>query len=342
MVSPLVSVLMPVFNGQRYLEAALASILGQTLPDFEFVVVDDGSTDGTAQILKRCADPRVRVHRIEHAGLIPALNVGVERCSAPFIARMDSDDISYPNRLAQQWEFLETHPDVDVATCWCDLLDESGNVVGQRGDPIGQDMILELAAGNTIVHGSVMLRRASLPPPPIYPKAPEDYWLWTGLARSGKRFHCVPEALYGFRTHGERYSLTHARSQSAAILDLQWQLLEECSGTRQASETPVRCRLIRGWGSVAGAAYRARDPKRGDTARKRFLELAGTDWSGDVGDAVQYGIESMIWGGVSWRQEWQLRWSQWKRRPNAWTSYRNLILSLPPVRRIRSAVRGDA
>src|SRR5262245_2558246 len=85
---PRVSVLMPVFNGQRYLQAALDSVLAQTFSDFEFLVVDDGSNDETPQILERCSDPRLRVFRINHVGLIGALNQGIAHCSAPIIARM--------------------------------------------------------------------------------------------------------------------------------------------------------------------------------------------------------------------------------------------------------------
>jgi glycosyltransferase involved in cell wall biosynthesis len=329
---PLVSVLLPVYNGQRYLKEALDSVLSQTLSDFELLVVDDGSTDATPRMLAECIDPRVRVIRLDHVGLIGALNAGFAECSAPFIARMDADDLSYPERLAKQFQFLSQHPETDVVTCWSDLLDDSGRVIGRRTEILGADMLLELAAGNPIVHGSVMVRRSSLPPAPVYTVPPEDYWLWVSLVRSGKRFDCLDDALYGFRTHGERYSLTHAHTQSSGIVAIQWPLLEECSATRDLKRIFVRGRIVRGWGQIAGAAYRSGDWNRANEARRRFLALAGTDWAGELGPAVQHGIESMIWGGCPWYQEVSLRWLEWKQKPTAWNSYRNLILGLPPVR----------
>jgi hypothetical protein len=336
---PLVSVLMPVYNGQRYLQPALDSLVAQSFPDFELVVVDDGSTDDTPRILGKVRDTRLKLVRVEHIGLIGALNAGIEHCSGTYIARMDADDVSYADRLERQVQCLSASSDVSVVTCWSDLLDEAGRVTGRRSDGVSDDMMLELAAGNQIVHGSIMLRRDCLPPAPVYQKPPEDFWLWTQLARAGKRFHCVPEVLYGFRTHGDRYSLSHAQSQSAGIVEVQWPLLEECSRSRDLGDLSVQLRLLRGWGGVAGAAYRAGDRQRGDTARRRFLEIAGNDWSDAVESSMRFGIESMIWGGCPWRQAWDLRWLEWKRRPRAWESYRNLLLSLPPVRKLRSLFR---
>lgn len=328
---PRVSVLMPVYNGARYLTIAVQSILAQSLRDFEFIVVDDGSTDDTASLLATFSDLRLRVFRIDHAGLVAALNAGYAQATGIYLARMDADDISHPHRLARQAEYLDVNPDVDVVTCISDLLDDQGQVVGRSGGGVGSDMLLELASGNGIVHGSVMMRRTSLPPPPLYPRAPEDYWLWVAMARSGKRFVCLPQSLYGFREHPERYSLSHARSQSAGILEVQWPLLEECSAARDLSRPDVRLRLLRGWARVACAAYRCGDQARGDIARRRFLDLVDRPGEGEFIAAIHEGIEAMIWGGCPWRSALRLRLSQWKDRPAAWSTYRNILLAIPPV-----------
>jgi glycosyltransferase involved in cell wall biosynthesis len=333
---------MPVYNGQRYLQAALGSVLLQSFRDFELIAIDDGSTDDTPQILRACTDSRLKMRRVQHIGLIGALNAGIEQSSGVFIARMDADDLSYRDRLARQVECLSANPDLAVVTCWSELLNEAGSVIGCRTGGVSDDMLLELAAGNQIVHGSIMLRRDSLPPPPVYQKAPEDYWLWVQMARAGRRFRSVPEVHYGFRTHGERYSLSHARSQSAGIVDVQWPLLEECSRERDVTNFSVLQRLVRGWGSVAGAAYCAGDWQRADAARRRFLDLAGNAWTGPLAESVCHGVESMIWGGCPWYHAWTMRWRQWKCRPRAWASYRNLLLSLPPIRKVRSVIRRDA
>jgi glycosyltransferase involved in cell wall biosynthesis len=336
---PLVSVLMPVFNGEHYLPSALNSVLGQTFSDFEFIVINDGSMDGTAHILENCRDARLKVFHLPHTGLIGALNEGIARCSCDTIARMDADDVSYPERLARQWQFLLSHPEVDVVTCRCDLLDEQGQVRGQTTGGVGEDMILELAAGNSIVHGSVMVRTTALPPSPVYARAPEDYRLWVTMARARRRFHGLAEVLYAFRTHGERYSLTHARSQSAGIVEVQWPLLEECAADRDVSQPQVRARLLRGWGNVAGAAYCAGDSQRGDAARRRFLELTDGMWDAELERAAEHGIEAMLWGGCPWQGAWSLRWLQWRHQPLSWIAYRNLLLTLPPVRKLRTVLR---
>lgn len=339
MPGPPLSVLMPVYNGERYMPAALESVLSQTFRDFEFVVIDDGSTDRTQQILESCRDPRLKVFRIAHAGLVAALNEGLARCSGQFVARMDADDRCDPARLALQLEHLQTHPEVDVVTCLCDLIDDEGLVVGCNLGDVGPDMLMDLAAGNGIVHGSIMVRRASLPPEPVYVGPAEDYRLWLRMVRDGRRFDCVRGLLYEFRTHAQRYSLTHARSQSEGIVEVQWPLLEECQTNRDLNDPAVRATLTRGWGRVAGAAYCAGDVERGDAGRRRFLELADGTWDVQLAAAARHGIEAMVWGGCPWQQAWSLRWLELRHRPAAWASYRNLLLAFPPVRKIHSMIR---
>src|SRR5437764_15462322 len=105
---------MPVYNGERYLEEAVVSILGQTVSDLELVIVDDGSTDSTQEILERLAtgDPRVRVIRCEHQGIVPTVLHGSRNARGAFIARMDADDVSLPRRLERQLEVLESRSEL--------------------------------------------------------------------------------------------------------------------------------------------------------------------------------------------------------------------------------------
>ncbi len=337
---PLVSVLMPVYNGERFLAAAIQSVLTQSFDQFEFVVVDDGSTDATPRMLADCSDPRLVIVRIEHAGLIAALNAGLARCGGEFVARMDADDVSHADRLTRQVEFLAADDQVDLVTCWSGVVDQRGDVMGRMEGGVTDDMLLALAGGNDVVHGSIMVRRASLPVP-AYERPPEDYRLWVRMVRARRRFFVLPEILYYFREHGDRYSLTHSQSQARGIVDVQWPLLEECFATRDLADPAVRARLVCGYGRVAGAAYHIGDFAQGDAARRRFLDLAGRDWNGAVEPAVRHGIEAMIWGGCPWPQAWHLRWLEWRRRPGQWASCRNLLLTLPPVQKIRSLRRRD-
>lgn len=336
-MTPVVSVLMPVYNGERFLRQAIDSVLGQTFRDFELVVVDDGSTDATPRILKSCDDTRLKVVRIPHSGLVAALNAGFAGCSGRYVARMDADDSSYPERFARQVEHLDAHTDVDVVTCWSDLLDEDGKVVGRMTGGVGEDMILELAGGNEIVHGSVMVRRASLPPPPVYAKPPEDYILWIRLSREGRRFHALPEVLYGFREHGGRHSLVKAASQSRGIVEVQWPLLEECSASRNLEDPAVRARLIRGWGRVGGAAYRSGHPQLGREAYRQFRKLARAARDELVAAGTLTGAESLVWGGCPFGERLSLRLLQLRLRPTWLSSYRDLVLSFPFVQSLVSS-----
>src|ERR1700742_1126690 len=109
----LVDVLIPVYNGVRYVRSALESIQAQTVSDIRIHVVDDGSTDGTAEVLAEMAaqDPRLRIHTKANGGIVDALNTGLAFCTAEFVARHDADDIAYPDRLERQIAYLRQHPD---------------------------------------------------------------------------------------------------------------------------------------------------------------------------------------------------------------------------------------
>src|SRR5690348_17180507 len=110
-MTPTVSVIMPVYNQERYVMAAVQSVLGQTWRDFELLIVDDGSTDGTIPLLRQISDPRVRVICAEHGGFTAALARGIAEARARWIARMDSDDLCTPNHLERQLRFLAEHPE---------------------------------------------------------------------------------------------------------------------------------------------------------------------------------------------------------------------------------------
>ena len=334
MSTPPVSVLMPVYNGERYLREAVDSVLCQSFSDLEFIVVNDGSTDATSSILSQNHDPRFKVFNIPHLGLIAALNECVSHSSGRYLARMDADDISYPCRIARQAEYLDTHSETDIVTCRSDLLDPFGQVVGRGNGGVGRDMILELAASNDIVHGSVMARRGSMPKMPVYVKRPEDYVLWVELARGGKQFECIPETLYGFRSHPDRYSLTQANSQSEGIVEVQWPLLEECIRTRNIDDPGVRSRLLRGWGTVGGAAFRSAQCAMGLEAYMHFCRLARIGDGKETEAAILTGLEAMIWGGCPFPQNLVLRLRELRLRPTHSSSYRKLLLTFPWIEKL--------
>jgi glycosyltransferase involved in cell wall biosynthesis len=211
MADPSVSVLLPVRDGARFLAEAVDSVLGQTLTDFELIVVDDGSTDGSAAILERVADPRVSVLREPPRGLVAALTTALAHARADYMARMDADDVSEPRRLERQLELLEMRPDVAMVATWVTVVDEEGRELRREVLPAEhEDLVRRLLLRNPFQHGSVVLRRTALEAAGGYRSdygANEDYDLWRRVAHEG-RLACVPEALYRYRLHADAVTRT--------------------------------------------------------------------------------------------------------------------------------------
>lgn len=153
---PLVTVLMPVHNGEHYLAEALESVLTQDAADLELLVIDDGSTDGTSQILRSCTDPRLRVVRLEHTGLIGALNRGLELARGTFLSRMDADDVMLPGRLRRQLEYFERHPRTVACGTPYELFGAAEGVV--RPPRGARACRAHLIFGSSVPHATVMIR----------------------------------------------------------------------------------------------------------------------------------------------------------------------------------------
>lgn len=217
--SPRVTVLMAVHNGECYLQDAIGSILGQTFADFEFLVIDDGSTDGSAAIVEAFGDPRVRlVKNGENRGLAASLNRGLELACGEFVARMDADDLSLPLRLARQVAFLDRHPAVGVCGSWIRYLGETeGKVVRYPADP--EVIRAGLLFDPMVAHPSVMLRREPFLRHGLrYDTAfrrSQDYELWARAAHAIS-FSNVPEVLLLYRSHPSQSRALHRGDQEDA------------------------------------------------------------------------------------------------------------------------------
>ena len=294
-VAPVLSVLMPVYNGARFLDQAVASILNQTFRNFELVVVDDGSRDATPRLLHRwvARDPRVRVLRQPHLGLIEALNTGWLACRAPVIARMDADDLSVPNRLERQYGLLADRPDLGVVTCAATLIDEVGRELGTTGNWSPDAGLIAFLPANPIVHGSVMVRRSSVPTEPPYREAPEDYWLWIELLAQGVKFAHIQEPLYKFRVHGGRFSVWSARSQLRGVMHVQLELLRKLGQAGAPRDV-----LAAAWESVAVAAHvngRKRLASRAHRVSERLREACPAE-----PESLHRAVEAYGWARMPW------------------------------------------
>lgn len=219
---PAVSVLVPVRDGARWLDQSLASLARQSLTDLEVVVVDDGSSDATGEIIdsRAAADPRFRVIRQPALGLVAALNRGLDACRAPLVARMDADDVSHPRRLELQAALLGSRPDVSVVSCLVRHFPARRVATGFRlyeawlnaltnHDAMARERFVE----SPVAHPSVMVRRDLLERAGGWRDLdwPEDYDLWLRLFSSGAVFAKVPRPLFFWRDHEARLTRTDRR-----------------------------------------------------------------------------------------------------------------------------------
>jgi glycosyltransferase involved in cell wall biosynthesis len=162
-----VDVLLPVYNGAKTIKVALASIQAQTISDIRIVVVNDGSTDGTGDIVQSIAqaDPRICLLNKPNSGIVDALNTGLDYCDAEFIARFDADDVSYPHRLEAQLTYLREHADCIAVGCRIDHIDEAGRPLSnlpQPGQPDLADPCWVPAREPYLMHPFLMVRRSAM------------------------------------------------------------------------------------------------------------------------------------------------------------------------------------
>lgn len=216
-----ISVLCAVYNGERHLEAAIRSVLGQSHREFEFIIVNDGSTDGTAQLLERWArqDARVLVVHQENLGLAAALNRGLRLARGELIARQDADDVSLPRRIERQAAFLRRHPAYWVVGCHYLKIDEHGTLLGQSRPP-ARDLAIKirLLDRNAVGHPCAMFRRREILALGGYDerwRCAQDYELWCRVALTAKLSN-LREPLVMRREHAARVGVQRLDEQTRA------------------------------------------------------------------------------------------------------------------------------
>lgn len=224
MKHPKITVLMPVYNEEKFLREAIESILHQTFGDFELILLDDGSIDGSPAILAEYAhqDPRVSLVKNEtNQGLIQTLNHGLEIANGEYIARMDADDISLPERFDRQVAYMDQHPEVGVLGTNIAQIDEKGRLMN-RGRPLDSRPISPTVISwmmlwrCAIYHPTVMIRRSVLRQTgfaynPRFRHA-EDYDLWTRLNKHTV-IASLPEVLVYYRVHTNNISVLFKKEQ---------------------------------------------------------------------------------------------------------------------------------
>ena len=216
--NPKVTVLMPIYNGETYLKKAIDSILSQTFQEFEFLIINDGSADKSIEVIKSYSDPRIRLIENEiNLGLIATLNKGIDLARGKYIARMDQDDISLPERFARQIAFMDAHPEVGVCGTWAKIIDDTGRIVSSRRTPKGKAAHRLCWRPTPFIHPSCMLRSALLKEYHYrsgFPHA-EDYDLWLRLCQK-TQFANIGEYLFLYRIHDTNTYKTRRMEQLAS------------------------------------------------------------------------------------------------------------------------------
>jgi glycosyltransferase involved in cell wall biosynthesis len=215
--SPLVTVLMPVRDGEQFLAEAIESILAQTLTDFEFLIIDDGSMDSSRAIILGYDDPRIRLLANDrHVGVTRSLNRGIQEARGRYLARMDADDASMRERLEKQVAHLEANPDCAVVTSFAQIIGSDSERMGEHcGDVSAEELDRALQLQNRLVHGAVMMRTDVVRQLGAYDEAmrhSQDYDLWLRISDE-YAIHTLPEFLYSWRSHDRGISSVHADEQ---------------------------------------------------------------------------------------------------------------------------------
>jgi glycosyltransferase involved in cell wall biosynthesis len=276
--SPRVSILLPFRNAALTLEAALRSVQAQTLADWELILVDDGSSDDSADLAASvaCEDSRVCLVRRRHGGLVASLNEAIARSTAPVLARMDADDLMHPDRLQAQWEHLDRHPEIGVVGS---LVEFGGDPEAQAGFAMHVDWLNSLVDPDVIAlnrfiesplaHPSVMFRKCLVDAFGGYRDGsfPEDYELWLRWIDAGVRVAKVPRALLTWRDFPGRLTRTDPRYGAERFFELKapWlaRELERCLGGRR----------VWVWGAGRPTRVRAAHLERHGTRIDGFVDI---------------------------------------------------------------------
>ncbi len=240
------TVLLPVYNAEKFLNEALDSILSQTFKDFEILAIDDHSTDSSLKILKKYSDKDKRIRILTNSknlGVTQTLNLGLKNIQTEFVARMDADDICAPERFERQIKFLDTHQDVSVCGTWIYIFTKVPKLGFSYMPPTDSDEIKAcFLFENCIQHPTIMFRVAALVKnkaeyPVDYPHV-EDYALWMKLVDKIK-FANVPKQLLYYRLHSTQVGKVHSKKQNEIVLKVHKEFIKKLGLTPTAEELKI-------------------------------------------------------------------------------------------------------
>ena len=289
--APRVSVLMPVHNGEKYLEEAVESILAQTFGDFEFLIINDGSTDRTREILDRFAaqDARIRVVHRENRGITPTLNELLRLARADVVARMDADDIAAPERFAKQVRFLDENPDCLMVGSSVILIDPDGCDLSTRIVPLTHEEIHRgylNGESRLLLHPAIMFRRDPVLKLGGYNErfaVTQDIDLYLRLAEVG-RLANLPEPLLRWREHLGKIGARKAQLQGETFRQIVMEAHARRGSTPPALAPAAQFKPIslaekhRVWGWWALGSGRVATARKHALASLRLRPFSGASW----------------------------------------------------------------
>mgnify|MGYP003687353709 CR=1 FL=1 len=252
----LVSVIMPAFNAEKYIVESINSIINQTYKEWELIIINDGSSDKTASIIKEFSTKDSRIISLENEenkGLVYTRNRGLKEAKGTFIANLDSDDIAYPERLEKQVEFMVENPQVVLLGTACETIDSKGNQIGIEKRAIPKEHLKSLLVfSNYFINSSIILRKA-LVQNCFYQEdfAPaEDYQFFTQIMDNGEIVN-LPEVLVKYRIHDQNISVLKKKEQESSIKRIQEKLLSKIEIKASEEELNLHASLVNEGGSIA-------------------------------------------------------------------------------------------
>ncbi len=217
MKNPTISVIMPAYNAQEYIKEAIESILNQTYSDFEFIIINDGSTDKTEDIILSFNDPRIKYIKNSHnLGIVKSLNRAIDLAKGDYIARMDADDISLPHRLERQHTYMNSNPNVDICGSYMIGFGDRESII--KYPLTHQEIIVRFLFNNSMAHPTIFAKSRfyqEMKYEEIYKDA-EDYALWVKACQKFK-FANIDEVLLKYRMHEKQISFSKYQQQQEKV-----------------------------------------------------------------------------------------------------------------------------
>lgn len=251
MKTPAVSVVMTTYNAPQFLNESIESVINQTFSDFEFIIVDDGSTENNCDIIRSYGDPRIVLIENEH-NFIGSLNRGFKTAKGKYIARMDADDRMHPERLEKQYNYMEEHPEIGVCGSWFQGFGSNDSVYRLTGDE--KALLIQMLSGNAMCHPSTFIRKSVLEKLPGSTRSEyyrpdyiyaEDYKLWCELATEGVRFTNIQEILLFYRFSDNQVTKHHADEMYRKTRQIQLEYFGAVTA-RIVREEPAFFELVNG------------------------------------------------------------------------------------------------